>query len=103
MRFVYVYIIYIYINKHAQRIMSPEKYTLPALSWEGEVAERSCFHDSHPLKSALSVPGQVKMPGKKGKPVNLLRCFLLANCPSLLYLYWLSTKHFARLKTGKYM
>lgn len=52
--------------------MSPEKYTLPALSWEGEVAERSCFHDSHPLKPALSVPGQVKMPGKKGNPVNLL-------------------------------
>lgn len=61
--------------------MSPEKYTLQALSWEGEVAERSCFHDSHSLKSALSVPGQVKMPGKKGKLVNLLSYFLLANCP----------------------
>lgn len=93
----------IYINKHTQRIMSPEKYTLPALSWEGELAERSCFHDSHPLKPALSVPGQVKMPGKKGNPVNLLSCFLLTNCSSLLYLYWLSTKHFARLQTGKYM
>lgn len=79
--------------------MSPEKYTLPALSWEGEVAERSCFHDSHPLKTTLSVPGQVKMPGTKGKLVNLLSCFLLANCPSLLYLYPELVKHQALLKT----
>lgn len=72
---------------HAHRITSPEEYTLPALSREGEVAECSCFHDSHHLKTILSVPVQVKMPGTKGKLVNLLSCFLLANCPSLLYLY----------------
>lgn len=80
--------------------MSPEKHTLPALSWEAEVAERSCFHDSRPLKTTRSVPGQVKMPGTKGELVNLLSCFLLANCPSLLYLCPELVKHQALLETA---
>lgn len=75
--------------------MSPEKYTLSALLWEGEAAERSCFHDSH-LKTTLYGPGQVKMPGTQGQLVNLLSYFLLAICPlSFNFSWdWLSTVHF---------